>query len=482
MANGLYLRLSIADGDLGKENKDESNSIDNQRSLLVSFITDREDMSDEYIEYVDDGYSGTNFDRPAFKKMIEDAKAGKIDTVIVKDFSRFGRDYIGVGDYLEQVFPLLGIRFISLNNNYDSKEYIGKTMGLDMAINNLVNNLYSKDISKKLKSALKVKWKNGKWTGSKPPFGYLKDEEHGCWKIDPVAGKYVRMIFDKAMEGCNTSQICYYMNEQKVPTLFTIIEDKEVDYELPFLEFIEGADHRKIEIRVSYPGTKMILVIKDEEFLRKNPKVKRIVEIKAQNLYMFSAKSIVSREEYEILYIGQSYGKKGRRTALDRLEAHSTLQKILTEYKEEHPDKHIYILLLEMEARLAMSFDGISKKFTKSEDESMEHLKKVCSDLPKEEQIINIVEAAMINYFKPEYNVNFVENFPDKNHKGYRQYFDLDYNMLTIEIDLSFDDAPSVQFYTSTNKVTSSLDFIRYKLFNDNTRKSMYDIFEKDAE
>ena len=213
-----YLRLSIADGDLGKENKDESNSIDNQRSLLVNFITDREDMSDEYIEYVDDGYSGTNFERPAFKKMIEDAKAGKIDTVIVKDFSRFGRDYIGVGDYLEQVFPLLGIRFISLNNNYDSKEYIGKTMGLDMAINNLVNNLYSKDISKKLKSALKVKWKNGKWTGSKPPFGYLKDEEHGCWKIDPVAGKYVRMIFDKAMEGCNTSQICYYMNEQKVPT------------------------------------------------------------------------------------------------------------------------------------------------------------------------------------------------------------------------------------------------------------------------
>ena len=85
MANGLYLRLSIADGDLGKENKDESNSIDNQRSLLVNFITDREDMSDEYIEYVDDGYSGTNFDRPAFKKMIEDAKARKIDTVIVKD-------------------------------------------------------------------------------------------------------------------------------------------------------------------------------------------------------------------------------------------------------------------------------------------------------------------------------------------------------------------------------------------------------------
>ena len=212
--NGLYLRLSIADGDLGKDNKDESNSIDNQRTLLVNFVQDRDDLSDEYIEYVDDGYSGTNFERPAFKRMIEDAKTGKIDTIIVKDFSRFGRDYIGVGDYLEQVLPILEIRFISLNNNYDSNDYLGKTMGMDMAIHNLVNNLYSKDISKKLKSALRVKWKNGQWTGGKPPFGYLRDSKTGEWLIDPVAGKYVRTIFDKAIEGCSTSQISYYMNEQ----------------------------------------------------------------------------------------------------------------------------------------------------------------------------------------------------------------------------------------------------------------------------
>ena len=81
--NGLYLRLSIADGDLGKDNKDESNSIDNQRTLLVNFVQDRDDLSDEYIEYVDDGYSGTNFERPAFKRMIEDAKTGKIDGEMV---------------------------------------------------------------------------------------------------------------------------------------------------------------------------------------------------------------------------------------------------------------------------------------------------------------------------------------------------------------------------------------------------------------
>ena len=96
LKNALYLRLSLADGDLGKNNKDESNSIENQRTLLVNFLQDRDDLADEYIEYVDDGYTGTNFERPEFKRMIEDAKAGKIDTIIVKDFSRFGRDYIGV--------------------------------------------------------------------------------------------------------------------------------------------------------------------------------------------------------------------------------------------------------------------------------------------------------------------------------------------------------------------------------------------------
>ena len=86
LKNALYLRLSLADGDLGKNNKDESNSIENQRTLLVNFLQDRDDLSDEYIEYVDDGYTGTNFERPEFKRMIEDAKSGKIDTIIVKDF------------------------------------------------------------------------------------------------------------------------------------------------------------------------------------------------------------------------------------------------------------------------------------------------------------------------------------------------------------------------------------------------------------
>ena len=311
--NGLYLRLSIADGDLGKDNKDESNSIDNQRTLLVNFVQDRDDLSDEYIEYVDDGYSGTNFERPAFKRMIEDAKTGKIDTIIVKDFSRFGRDYIGVGDYLEQVLPILGIRFISLNNNYDSNDYLGKTMGIDMAIHNLVNNLYSKDISKKLKSALRVKWKNGQWTGGKPPFGYLRDSETGEWLIDPVAGKYVRTIFDKAIEGCGTSQISYYMNEQKIPTPGRYNKENGLTHygynqKMPESEILWDCGMvRAILGRYEYTGA---LVQGKRQSIAVGSKVTRKSRDKDVVITKNVHPAIVSEEEYEIAKATIAFMKK----------------------------------------------------------------------------------------------------------------------------------------------------------------------------
>ncbi|MCD8084076.1 MAG: recombinase family protein, partial [Clostridiales bacterium] len=116
----LYLRLSMSDGDLGRDNKDESNSIENQRQLLRKFIDDRDDLVYETREYVDDGYTGTNFERPGFQRMLTDVRSGEIDCILVKDLSRLGRDYIGVGDYIEQIFPMLGVRFIAVNNNFDS--------------------------------------------------------------------------------------------------------------------------------------------------------------------------------------------------------------------------------------------------------------------------------------------------------------------------------------------------------------------------
>lgn len=219
MAIAMYLRLSESDGDLGVDGKDESNSIENQRELLYSFLNAREDLTGEVIEYIDDGYSGTNFDRPGFKKMIEDAKKGIVNTVVVKDLSRLGRDYIVAGDYIEQIFPMLNVRFIAANNGYDSIKHSGGASGFDVAINNLVNTFYSRDLSKKLKAANKVRWKQGISTAGHAPFGYIKSlTEKGKYVIDPEASTIVRFVFEKAMAGNTAKEIACLLNDRKYPT------------------------------------------------------------------------------------------------------------------------------------------------------------------------------------------------------------------------------------------------------------------------
>ena len=219
MTTAFYLRLSIADGDLGKDGKDESNSIENQRSLLESFMKQHEELDSEVIEYIDDGYSGTRFDRPAFIRMIEDAKKKRFQTILVKDLSRLGRDYIVVGDYIDQIFPTLGVRFIAVNSNYDSNNYIGKTLGLDMTVSNLVNTLYSRDLSKKVKSAVMSKWKQGKTTCGNPPYGFIKDmNARGTWAIDPEAANIIKWVFEMAVNGYNTKAIVNQLNKHKIPT------------------------------------------------------------------------------------------------------------------------------------------------------------------------------------------------------------------------------------------------------------------------
>ena len=112
------------------------------------------------------------FDRPGFQQMMDGVRNGKIDTIIVKDLSRFGRDYIGVGEYMEQIFPLLGVRLIAINDNYDSNNYKGTTLGMDVVVSNLVNTMYCRDAGKKLRTANQVKWRKGITTASAAPFGY----------------------------------------------------------------------------------------------------------------------------------------------------------------------------------------------------------------------------------------------------------------------------------------------------------------------
>jgi len=243
-----------------------------------------------------------------------------------------------------------------------------------------------------------------------------------------------------------------------------------------------NVDYSKVVMEHKYPYEKMVVSIKDEAFLKEHPEI--IVPdptMTAQDMFnLYSQYGLEEKREFEVLYIGQAYGRDGDRTAFTRLSAHSTLQKILTDCQSKYTDKHIYIMLMEFTHQLNMTLDGISGRYTKSEADNQKHMKEVLSNLPEEQQIINITEAALINYFKPEYNVNFVENFPDENHKGYKQYFDLDYNSLVVDVDLEFDDSSLIQLYSSENRINSSYDYIQYNLYNDNNRLNMYDIFRKE--
>lgn len=170
----FYLRLSLEDGD----QQDESNSITSQREILKDYIRSREEFTGFQIrEHIDDGYTGTNFNRPAFQKMIALVKKNEVKTILVKDLSRFARDYIESGAYIEQIFPFMQVRFISVNDNYDSKNNENGISSLEIPFKNLVYDYYSKDISQKMRSSVRVRQDKGYYFGSKAPYGYVKNEK-----------------------------------------------------------------------------------------------------------------------------------------------------------------------------------------------------------------------------------------------------------------------------------------------------------------
>ena len=218
---GKYIRLSQADQDLmKKENKSESESISHQKALIQNFINDSAELKDSIqYEFFDDGYSGTNFKRPSFERLLEKIKKGEINCVIVKDFSRFGRDYIELGDYLERIFPFMGVRFISINDHYDSNDYKGTTGGLDVVMKNIVYDYYSKDLSVKIKTAKYQKMKQGKYLGGHVPYGLMKDpkDKHKLI-VDPEAAAVVREIFDMAIAKMRIIDMARTLNERGVET------------------------------------------------------------------------------------------------------------------------------------------------------------------------------------------------------------------------------------------------------------------------
>ena len=219
-AVALYFRLSQEDVDArGNSLKDESNSIQSQRFMLRSFIANHPDLKDRPVmEFADDGFTGTNFDRPHFQQMMDQVKSGNVSCIVVKDLSRFGRNYLEVGDYLEHLFPFLGVRFLSINDHYDSNDYMGSTGGLDVAFRNLIYQRYSQDLSEKVKSAKHMRMAQGKHISS-CPYGYMKKPGiKDKMFIDPVTGPIVKDIFLSAINGMKTTEIAASLNARGIPT------------------------------------------------------------------------------------------------------------------------------------------------------------------------------------------------------------------------------------------------------------------------
>lgn len=207
----LYLRLSREDGD-----KEESNSIAGQRNLLRDFLKQHPDIQ-EYAVQIDDGWSGSTFERPSFKKMMEDVKAGKTDCIVVKDLSRFGRNYLDAGEYIEKIFPFMGVRFIAVNDNFDSFREKSASDDLIVPFKNLINEAYCRDISIKIRSQLEIKRKSGQFLGAFAAYGYFKDpQDKNRLVVDEYAAEVVRMIFRWKIDGESPQDIADRLNAEGI--------------------------------------------------------------------------------------------------------------------------------------------------------------------------------------------------------------------------------------------------------------------------
>ena len=291
----IYLRLSSDDGD-----KAESDSIRNQRSLLQDFVSKHSELS-LIEEYVDDGYSGANFERPAFQRMMEDVRNHKINCIIVKDLSRLGRNYIETGRYLEKIFPVLGVRFIAVNDHYDSADTKNDADQIIVPFKNLINDAYCRDISMKIRSQLEIKRKKGEFTGSYASYGYAKDPvDKNHLVIDEYAAEIVRFIFNMKMDGYSADRIAMKLNEMGVLTPMEYKRSCGFNYTCGFRSYKDA----------KWCATSVLRILKNELYVgtmvqgktRKiNYKVKACMDVRPEDWVKVEGthEPIVSRELFE---------------------------------------------------------------------------------------------------------------------------------------------------------------------------------------
>lgn len=297
----IYLRLSRDDEDIDGS-KTESNSISSQRDMIRGFIRKQDNM-EIYDIYVDDGYSGANFDRPEFKRMMKDIEAGNVDCVIVKDLSRLGRDYIGAGRVIQKTFPAFSVRFIALTDHFDSLTADYNETSLVVPVKNFVNDSYSRDISGKIRSHQKIKRENGEFIGAFAVYGYKKCEDNRNQLVpDDYAADIVRKIFAWKIEGYSNLAIANRLDDLGI---LSPMEYKKVQGEKFQTGFVTGVKAKWSAVAVkrilsneNYIGT---LVQGKEEKI--NYKVKKSVKKpeKEWTKVQEAHEAIVSKEDFEIV-------------------------------------------------------------------------------------------------------------------------------------------------------------------------------------
>lgn len=212
-----YLRVSTED----KLNMDESCSITNQRKIIQRYIKEHHlDTSYQLKEYIDDGYTGRNLERPGIQSVLQHVRDREVAVIIIKDFSRLARDHMIMGDFIDKIFPFMNVRLISINDHYDSDQYKNRTPNLDVPFQNLIYDYYSEETGIKVRKEFEKKRRRGDFFGCIPPFGYMQSgEDHTKLVIDPVAGKLVEWIFQKRLiDNMRKTEISKILNEAGVPT------------------------------------------------------------------------------------------------------------------------------------------------------------------------------------------------------------------------------------------------------------------------
>ena len=250
----LYLRISLDD-----DNYSESDSVAHQRDLLRAYVSADPALSAyEVAEFADDGWSGTNFDRPRVQELLELARRGGVKCIIVKDLSRWGRSYTEVSEYIDRIFPFLGIRFISVNDHYDSNDYLGSTAPIDVAFGSIMHDVYSKELSTKVRQSYIRKANKGECVCGHPPFGYLRSEiKKNALVIDEGAACIVRRIFDLACTGMSGAKITAQLNEEGIDTAF--------DWQKRNGRPTRGRTWNKTE-RVFWSNAQVTRIIRDERY------------------------------------------------------------------------------------------------------------------------------------------------------------------------------------------------------------------------